>query len=73
MATFTDWIERDGKDIPVFVEYIFNRPRRATQFEPAEGGVEIERVVCDVELTKQEKDNAEQRCIDAAWDEYYGR
>ncbi len=72
MSTFTYWIERDGKDIPVRVEYQFTTPRRATQCESAEGGVEIDSVTCEVLLTERERICAEQECVDAAWAAYRG-
>ncbi len=65
MSTFTTWIERNGQDIKVEVEYEFETPRRATQYEPAEGGVEIFGIKCEVALTKAERINAEQECVDA--------
>ena len=71
MSTFTTWIERDGKDVPVLVEYQFITPRRATQYEPAEGGVEIDSVTCEVPLTNRERICAEQECVDMVWDIYH--
>ncbi len=69
----TTYIERDGQDVPVHIEYQFIRPRPATLEEPAEGGVEIENIKCDVPITRFEYDMCEQDCIDAAWEAYHGR
>jgi hypothetical protein len=69
----TYYIERSGEDIPVFVEYEWTPPRRATQYDPAEGGVEIVSVKCDTRLAVREMENAEQSAIDAAWEDHYER
>jgi hypothetical protein len=75
MANYITWAyDDDNTEHQVNVEYSFTKPRRATQWEPAEGGVEIESVTCKTrELTKQEIDSAEQECIDDVWALYYGR
>ncbi len=69
----TTYIERDGVGVPVTVEYNFIRPRAATLEEPAEGGVEIESIKCEVPLTQFERDGAEQDAIDQAWYAYQHR
>ena len=73
MAEYTTFVY-DGADVEhlVTVEYEFTKPRRATYWEPAEGGVEIESVTCKTHtLTKHEIDVIEQRTIDNIWDDYY--
>ncbi len=72
MTSHITFIERDGVELPVTVEYNFIRPRPATLEEPAEGGVEIESIECEVPLTQFERDGVEQEAIDAAWENYYG-
>lgn len=66
MSTYTYWIERNGEDIPVEVEYHLIPYRPATQYEPAEGGVEIENVRCAVAITADERHQAECAAYDAA-------
>lgn len=73
MATHTYWIERCGEDIPVFVDYEFTPPRRATQYDPPEGGVEITRVYCEVAITAREADCAEQSAVECAYEAYNER
>ena len=68
---FKTWIEIDDQEHEVEVEYRFEPPRRATRWEPAEGGVFIEGVYCSTcgDLSAQ-LELIEQRCADHAWQEY---
>ena len=73
MSEFTTFVydENDTEHL-VTVEYEFTKPKRATYWEPAEGGVEIESVTCRTHvLTSREIDVIEQRVIDILWEDYY--
>jgi hypothetical protein len=69
----THYIERDGQDIWVDVEYTWERPQAATQWEPAEGGCFIDDIICSVKLTPEERENVERATIDNAWEMWYER
>jgi hypothetical protein len=74
MAIYTATAELpDGTEFDFQVEYKWTPPRRATDWEPAEGGVEIVGIDSPHPLTQRQIDMAEQECIDAAWDNHYNR
>ncbi len=72
MKFHTEIEDDDGNEHNVVVEYNWTTPRHATHWEPAEGGVEIDDVICDtLELSADQIDMCEQRCVDAAWETYH--
>ena len=71
MAEYHTYAYDADDEIPVIVEYEFTPPRRATYWEPAEGGVEVVGITCARPLTKKEIDQIEQNCIDTVWEAYY--
>jgi hypothetical protein len=58
----------------VTVTYNWVAPRAATYWEPSEGGVEIEDVVCKtLQLTDDQIERIEQEVIDYAWEQYHNK
>lgn len=73
MAEFnTTVFDENDNEIHAVVHYNFVPPRLATHWEPSEGGVEIEDVVCPVKLSKTQMDRIEQEAVDYAWAVYRG-
>ncbi len=65
----------DENDTPhnVLVRYTWIPPRAATQIDPAEGGPELEDVVCGMKLSKKQMIEVEQELVDHAWQLYHER
>lgn len=65
----------DEDDTPhnVLVKYTWHTPRSATQTQPAEGGPELEDIICGMRLSKKQLVEVEQELVDHAWAVWHER
>lgn len=65
--------DEDDNPHNVLVKYNMVEPRAATQTQPAEGGPEMEDVICGMRLSKRQMDEVEQEMVDHAWAVWHER
>jgi len=65
--------DEDDNPHNVLVKYLWVPPMAATQFQPSEGGPELEDIVCGMKLSKRQMEQVEQEMVDHAWALYHER